>query len=64
MPAYTNGVYQDHSVPNLTRRGVGSGVSYPQPATRPGMGGNQYSPASPPRTNRGHDGHNNSTYKK
>ena len=63
MPAYTNGVYQDHSVPGLTNRGVGSGVSYPVPAKRVGNP-KQYSPPSPPIVNRGHDGHSNSTYSK
>lgn len=63
MPAYTNGVYQDHSVPGKVNCGVGKGVAYPQQSTRVGNP-KQYSPASPPRVNRGHDGHSNSTYSK
>ena len=65
MPMNTNGVYQDHSVPGLSKRGVGKGVAYP--VNRPeGMGGNQYKPASPGyamKSPKGHDGKSNSTYK-
>ena len=64
MPMDTNGVYQDHSVPNLKNCGVGSNVAYP--VNRPeGMGPKQYSPPAPGyvhTTPSSHDKLGNSTY--
>ena len=64
MPAYTNGVYQDRTVPKNSSAGVGKGIS--EKTDRPGMGVSQY--GNPTSKNskmpsRGHDNKNNSTYK-
>ena len=64
MPANTNGVYQDHSVPKNSSGGVGLGLS--AKTGSPGMGKSQYgnptskNSYSPPK---GHENRNNSTYK-
>ena len=66
MPMNTNGVYQDHSVPNKVNCGVGRGAAYPVKNGRPGMGKNQYSPPTPSYSGKSpssHDGRGNSTYK-
>ena len=66
MPKSTNGVYQQVSSPKPENCGVGKGVSYPQKAARPGMGGNTQKPGYPKGSMshpRSHDGRGNSTYK-
>ena len=66
MPMYTNGVYQDMSVPmHGPKSGCGVGVqeSGPRPG---GLGGDQYSPATPSYSGKvpsSHDKQGNSTYK-
>ena len=65
MPMYTNGVYQDKSVPGKINCGVGRGVGYTNKGSNPGMGGNQYKPSAPSyakTTARSHDKKNNKTY--
>ena len=66
MPANTNYVYQDKSVPGLSDRGMGKGVANPvqnRGVSRP----NQYKPGTPgysSRTPTSHDKAGNSTYSK
>ena len=65
MPANTNGVYQDKSIPGYSNRGAGAGVSLKTGS--PGMGKSQYGGAPVTKhsgsPSRGHDNKNNSSYK-
>ena len=62
MPEYTNGVYQDKSVPNKKMVGVGTGLSN-SGNKNPGMP-DQYSPASPSYGKPSMDGCGDKTYSK
>lgn len=67
MPAMYNGVYQDYTVPGLSKRGVGKGVGYPVMNSNPGMGGDTQKPGYPKyamKAPRGHEGMGNKSYKK